>query len=88
MTDAADTHSSDDTKGPAAAQGQQEPAVLRLETRLARAEAQILALQESFSAVLHGQRNARHRALMIRLAILVVMLGAFFYMRAAQGGAG
>jgi hypothetical protein len=87
MTDEADTLANDN-EAPSVAKAHEEPAILRLETRLARAEAQIHALQDSFSAVLQGQQRAKHRALMIRLVVLLIMLGAFFFMRSAQGGAG
>jgi hypothetical protein len=60
----------------------------RLETRLARAEAQIHALQDSLSEIQGGHRAAKHRALMIRLVLLVILLGGLFYMQASRSGAG
>ncbi len=56
-------------------------ALLRLETRLARAEAQIQGLQESMADVHAYFRVAKQRALYLRIGLLVAALAAFFYLR-------
>lgn len=56
-------------------------ALLRLETRLARAEAQIQGLQESMADVHAYFRVAKQRALYLRIGLLVASLAAFFYLR-------
>lgn len=56
-------------------------ALLRLETRLARAEAQVVGLQESMADVHAYFRMAKQRALYLRIALLVAALAAFLYLR-------
>lgn len=56
-------------------------AILRLETRLARAEAQVLGLQEAMADVHVYFRTAKQRALYLRIALLVAALAAFLYLR-------
>lgn len=91
MTDEAETASEEETKGEEAsvtpASSGEERGLLRVETRLARAEAQILALQESLGEINRGHRAAKQRALMIRLVLLVLLLGGLVYVRAFRGGA-
>jgi hypothetical protein len=62
-------------------------AILRLETRLARAEAQIVGLQESMSDVHAYFRAAKQRSLYLRIGLLLAALAAFLYLRyAASAG--
>lgn len=56
-------------------------ALLRLETRLARAEAQILGLQESMADVHDYFRLAKQRSLYLRIGLLLAALAAFLYLR-------
>jgi hypothetical protein len=56
-------------------------ALLRLETRLARAEAQILGLQESMADVHTYFRMAKQRSLYLRIGLLFAALAAFLYLR-------
>lgn len=50
----------------------------RLETRLARLEAQVRALQEHQADLGKGERSRRQSALLFRLVLLAVLLGLFF----------
>lgn len=56
-------------------------ALLRLETRLARAEAQIVGLQEAMADVHAYFRAAKQRALYLRIGLLFAALAAFLYLR-------
>lgn len=55
--------------------------LLRVETRLAHAEAQIRTLQEGVAELNQAARLAKQRALYLRIGILLALLGAFFYTR-------
>jgi hypothetical protein len=93
MTDEAEQKEDEILSAEAAPTTEVEPSegdrgLYRLETRLARAEAQIHALQDSLSEIQGGHRAAKQRALMIRLVLLVLLLGGLFYMQASRGGAG
>ncbi len=68
-------------KDAPSAEDQNARAMLRLETRLARAEAQIQGLQESMADVHAYFRVAKQRALYLRIGLLVAALAAFFYLR-------
>jgi hypothetical protein len=56
--------------------------LLRLETRLARAEAQVRALQEGMAELHLAARASKQRALYLRIGILLALIGAFFFIRA------
>ncbi len=56
-------------------------ALLRLETRLAQAEAQIRALQDAMGEVHDLSRMQKQRALSVRLILLLLALGALFFMK-------
>jgi hypothetical protein len=59
-------------------------ALLRLETRLSQAEAQIKALQEGVGELNAYARSARQRALYLRIGVLIALLAAFFFMQYAR----
>ena len=61
-----------------------EGALSRLETRLARSEAQIATLQEGMAEMNTFVRRSRQRALYLRIGILVALLGAFFYLQSLK----
>lgn len=56
-------------------------ALLRLETRLSRAEAQIVGLQESMADVHAYFRMEKQRSLYLRIGLLLAALAAFLYLR-------
>lgn len=55
--------------------------LLRLETRLAKAEAQIRTMQDGIADLNRAIHLGKQRALILRIAILIALLGAFFYMQ-------
>ncbi len=57
----------------------------RLEARLARLEAQLKSHTEQLDALLAGERTRKHRALVVRLFLLVVLLGLLFFVKARGG---
>jgi hypothetical protein len=59
----------------------QERSMLRLETRLAKAEAQIRTMQDGIADLNRATHILKQRALVLRIGILIALLGAFFYMR-------
>lgn len=64
-----------------AASASSDRALLRLETRLARAEAQIIGLQDSMADVHAYFRAAKQRSLYLRIGLLLAALAAFLYLR-------
>lgn len=57
----------------------------RFEARLARLEAQVKSHSEQLELVLAGERTRKHRALLVRLFLLVVLLGLLFFVKARGG---
>ena len=58
---------------------------VRLEARLARAEAQLRTLGDRIDEMSRGERSRKQRALMIRLALLAILMGLFFVMQFMRG---
>lgn len=58
-----------------------DPGIVRLEARLARAEAQLRTLGDRIDEMSRGERSRKQRALMIRLALLAILMGLFFVMQ-------
>ena len=68
----------------ATAEGDRHPdptGIELLEGRLARLEAQVRANSERLAELDQGARAKKQQALMLRVLILVLALGAFFYLR-------
>jgi chromosome segregation ATPase len=59
----------------------QRRVLARMELRIESAEAQVRNLQERVGELNQALRQARQRALYLRVGILIALLGAFFYMR-------
>lgn len=70
----------DEKSEPPASSGENQP-LLRLEVRLAQAEAQIRALTESLGEVHDHSRAQKQRAVTVRLILLVLALGALLFMK-------
>lgn len=58
-----------------------ERGMLRLESKLAQAEAQIRTLQEGFTDLNEAVRRVKQQALYLRIGLLIALLGSFFYLR-------
>lgn len=54
----------------------------QLESRVARLEAEVRALSDRLGEIQMSERNRKQRALWIRLVLLALLLGGFFFLRA------
>lgn len=54
----------------------------QLESRVARLETEVRALSDRIAEIQMGERNRKQRALWIRLVLLALLLGGFFFLRA------
>jgi hypothetical protein len=70
--------------GPSPAAPSEEE-LQRLEGRLARLEAQVRAHSDRLAEWDQGARTKKQQGLMLRLALLVLALGAFFFLKMRAG---